>query len=53
MYVWIHQNKVHVKRADTGLLAGLYGFDETKPEHIIESIELKPYIHIFHMWSGI
>lgn len=48
MYVWIHQNKVHVvKRADTGLLAGLYGFDETKPEHIIESIELKPYIHIF------
>lgn len=48
VYVWIHQNKVHVvKRADTGLLAGLYGFDETKPEHIIESIELKPYIHIF------
>ena len=39
LYVWIHQNKVHVvKRADTGLLAGLYGFDETKPEHIIESI---------------
>ena len=44
----MHKYKVHVvKRADTGLLAGLYGFDETKPEHIIESIELKPYIHIF------
>lgn len=49
----MHKDKVHVvKRADTGLLAGLYGFDETKPEHIIESIELEPYIHIFHMQSG-
>lgn len=48
VYIWMYQNKVHVvKRADTGLLAGLYGFDEVKPEHIIESIELEPYIHIF------
>ena len=48
LYILVHKYKVHVvKRADTGLLAGLYGFDETKPEHIIESIELKPYIHIF------
>ena len=48
LYILVHKDKVHVvKRADTGLLAGLYGFDEPKPEHIIESIELEPYIHIF------
>lgn len=50
----MHKDKVHVvKRADTGLLAGLYGFDEMKPEKIIESVELKPYIHIFRILNGI
>lgn len=48
LYILVYKDKVHVvKRADTGLLAGLYGFDEMKPEKIIESVELKPYIHIF------
>lgn len=48
LYILVYKDKIHVvKRADTGLLAGLYGFDEIKPEKIIESIELEPYIHIF------
>ena len=48
LYILVYKDKIHVvKRADTGLLAGLYGFDEVKPEKIIESIELEPYIHIF------
>lgn len=40
LYILVYKDKIHVvKRADTGLLAGLYGFDEIKPEKIIESIE--------------
>lgn len=48
LYTLVYKDKIHVvKRVDTGLLAGLYGFDEIKPEKIIESIELEPYIHVF------
>ncbi len=48
LYILVYKDKIHVaKRVDTGLLAGLYGFDEIKPEKIIESIELEPYIHVF------
>ena len=48
VYIWLCQNRIHVvKRADTGLLASLYGFDEVKPKNIIKTIELDPYVHIF------
>lgn len=48
LYIQVHGNKIRlIKRPDTGLLAGLYGFDQTEPNHIIKSIELKPYTHIF------
>lgn len=48
LYIQVSKDKIRlVKRPDTGLLAGLYGFDETKPDYIIKSTELKPYTHIF------
>lgn len=48
LYICIYKNKIHlVKRSGSGLLAGLYGFDNKKPENCIQNIELDSYIHIF------
>lgn len=48
LYILVHDSKIHIiKREDAGLLAGLYGFDETKPKQIIDTMELEPYVHVF------
>lgn len=48
IYILVHDTKIHIiKREETGLLANLYGFDENKPQNIIKTIELNPYVHIF------
>ena len=50
IYIYVHDQKVHIqKREDKGLLAGLYGFDETENhiEYYKEKKELKEYTHIF------
>lgn len=48
IYVLISNHKIHIqKRNQKGLLYGLYGFDETKPEEYTKEIELKPYSHVF------
>lgn len=47
-YVLVCKDKIHlVQRPKTGLLSGLYGFDEKKPEHIVNQMELKEHIHVF------
>lgn len=48
IFIWVCDEKIHLKkREEKGLLHGLYGFDETKPENIIKEIRLNPYSHIF------
>lgn len=48
LYIWVYQNKLRiVKRKEKGLLYGLYGFDEEKPDIYYKEIVLKPYTHIF------
>lgn len=47
-YVLVSKEGMHLKkRGESGLLAGLYGFEETCPEDYIEKIPLEPYVHIF------
>lgn len=47
-YIWVCQDKIHLKkRSQKGLLAGLFGFDETLPEAVEEKRSLEPYTHIF------
>lgn len=47
-YVLVSGGKIHLqKRKEQGLLAGLYGFDETCPKDYIKRVPLEPYIHIF------
>lgn len=36
-----------VKRETPGLLFGLYGFEEKRPDHVQKEIELTPYTHVF------
>ena len=48
IYVLIHENKIRLhQREEKGLLHGLYGFDEKKPEIYRKKKELKSYTHIF------
>ncbi len=48
IYIWVHEGKIHIhKRADTGLLAGLYEFDETLPKKDYTIQPLESYTHIF------
>lgn len=48
IYLLVHEDKIHIrKRPQNGLLAGLYGFDETCPTDYNEKIQLEPYTHIF------
>ena len=47
-YILVCKDRIHLKkRPDTGLLAGLYGFDEKRPDRILKQIELKEYTHVF------
>ena len=48
IYIWMHEHKIHIhKRADQGLLAGMYEFDERLPEQYESSQYLMSYTHIF------
>lgn len=48
VYCLIYEDKVHiVQRKNEGLLAGLYGFDETCPSDYIKKEKLLSYTHIF------
>lgn len=47
-YILVCKDKIHlVQRPKTGLLSGLYGFDEDKPTHILKQISLKDHVHVF------
>lgn len=48
IYIWMHDRTIHIhKRADQGLLAGMYEFDERLPEQYESSQYLMSYTHIF------
>lgn len=48
IYLLVYQNKIHLqKRNQKGLLYGLYGFDEEKPEDYLNEVSLLPYTHVF------
>ena len=48
LYILIGKEKIHLKkRTQKGLLHGLYGFDEEKPDVYFKEVKLEPYSHVF------
>lgn len=47
-YVWYCDHTIRlIKRTQKGLLQGLYGFDDQRPDEVLEQIELSSYDHVF------
>lgn len=45
--VWANDKGLRLVKREQGLLAGLYGFDESWPEKVVSKIKLVEYQHVF------